>query len=450
MALKMVLKPDGTLKSRWWYGVVEIDGKRKVHNLGVPIKGRRIPSSLRDQGDEAFEASRIRAHTKLEELIQEAQSKKSARTLVEKFYEMQTGDRIATVRVADMPKCWEKMPRRRPANARYMRQCTSTLTKFGTFMRDKYPAATNLIQVTHAMATAFMDAERARGVSGKTWNDGLKLLRAAFKHLQPEVGAFQNPFSRIPLRESVTVFRQPFSPEELRDVLDAAQADPFVRPLLVTAACTAMRRGDCCLLKWNDVNLRAGFIRVKTAKTGVTVEIPIFPLLREELERRSGAQTGFVFPEQADVYQKNPDGITARVRKVFAAAGFKDAAELKKGEKLRGEVRATRVDGLRRASIRDFHSFRVTWVTLALTSGVPLELVQRVTGHQTTNIVLKHYFQPGREAFRSTLQSLMPKVMTNGEKTPKEQAIEILKATSAKAWKKDSKAVLALIEAHML
>jgi hypothetical protein len=47
--------------------------------------------------------------------------------------------------------------------------------------------------------------------------------------------------------------------------------------------------------------------------------------------------------------------------------------------------------------VRDFHSFRVTWVTLALTAGVPLELVQKVTGHKTTDIVLKHYFQPGLE-----------------------------------------------------
>ena len=57
----------------------------------------------------------------------------------------------------------------------------------------------------------------------------------------------------------------------------------------------------------------------------------------------------------------------------------------------------------RDASVRDFHSFRVTWVTIALTGGVPLELVQKVTGHKTTEIVLKHYFQPGKEAFRQAL-----------------------------------------------
>ncbi len=64
--------------------------------------------------------------------------------------------------------------------------------------------------------------------------------------------------------------------------------------------------------------------------------------------------------------------------------------------------------GLRRGSVRDFHSFRVTWVTLALTAGVPLELVQRVTGHKTTDVVLKHYFRPGQEDFRLALEGAMP------------------------------------------
>jgi hypothetical protein len=85
-------------------------------------------------------------------------------------------------------------------------------------------------------------------------------------------------------------------------------------------------------------------------------------------------------------------------------------AEAVKGD---GSVlRAERTKGLRRASVRDFHSLRVTWGTLALTAGVPLELVQRVTGHKTTDVVLKHYFRPGQEDFRLALEGAMPKLLT--------------------------------------
>jgi hypothetical protein len=105
-----------------------------------------------------------------------------------------------------------------------------------------------------------------------------------------------------------------------------------------------------------------------------------------------------------------------------------------------------REDGKRRASLRDFHSFRVTWVTLALTAGVPLELVQKVTGHKTTDIVLKHYFQPGREAFRQALQSAMPKLLTNGQRSPKEEMREILEAMTAKTWKRDRLKLMELLK----
>ena len=87
----------------------------------------------------------------------------------------------------------------------------------------------------------------------------------------------------------------------------------------------------------------------------------------------------------------------------------------------------------------------MTWVTLALTAGVPLELVQKVTGHRTTDIVLKHYFQPGREEFRRALQTAMPKLLTNGQKTPKEEMLSILDQTAAKTWQKDAKRLRELV-----
>ena len=142
--------------------------------------------------------------------------------------------------------------------------------------------------------------------------------------------------------------------------------------------------------------------------------------------------------------------------------GRSAAALLKKSPEL---LLAKREHGLRRASVRDFHSLRVTWVTLALTAGVPLELVQKVTGHKTTDIVLKHYFQPGREAFRSALNAAMPKLLMAGSgggasvtkgglETVKPdlesrivEARKILASMTAKSWKQDKARVLEMLKA---
>ncbi len=41
-----------------------------------------------------------------------------------------------------------------------------------------------------------------------------------------------------------------------------------------------------------------------------------------------------------------------------------------------------------------------------------MELVRRVTGHATVDIVLRHYFRPGREQFRDALAEKLPDVLT--------------------------------------
>jgi hypothetical protein len=111
----------------------------------------------------------------------------------------------------------------------------------------------------------------------------------------------------------------------------------------------------------------------------------------------------------------NPDHLTDRVRRVMRAAGFFNPKDNEAESPSRGAVQQEREHGLRKASLRDFHSLRVTWVTVALTAGVPLEIVQKVTGHRTTAIVLKHYFQPGREEFRRTLAGRLPALL--GDRT---------------------------------
>jgi integrase len=371
-----------------------------------------------------------------------------------------------------------------------------------------------------------MDSELERGLTPKTWNDTLKLLRATFKHLHPHLGDGSNPFHGLITKAAETINREPFSVEQMQRILAVCADDDFIRPVIVTGMCTAMRRGDCCLLRWAEVDGKAGFLSVKTAKTGETVDIPIFPLLQEELTKAKAAcgDSPYCFPEAAAMYQSNPDGITWRVKQVLAKAltsngpvvsgsKLEDRGELlRRGREyieslgnlkravrmrevferymegktldevmvltnssrgavsmslneiergigcalIRGKPRGSEVQslqrerehGTRRASTHDFHSFRVTWITLALAAGVPLELVQRVTGHRTTAVVLKHYFRPGREDFRAVLAQAMPKMLGHGStKSTKQQMKELLQRMTVRTWSADRKRLLELIEA---
>lgn len=554
MHLEMRLDRKGLDVRRIWYGRFIVNGKKECVNLGVKLTGTPPKSlKLQDEGDTEFERSKAAAYERLKQVAAEAQSTRNANRLLERMYEMKTGVEVRTTMLEDLESEWVKLPRRRPLAEKYEQEGRSILGRFVSFVKERNRRAVDLGHVDETATAAFMEAETKRGVSARTWNGALKLLRTTFRHLLPS--GSPDPFAKLVTREEETVFRKPFTPVELRAILDEAKDDDLIRPILVTGMCTAMRRGDCCRLQWKDVDLDRGFVTVKTAKTGGTVSIPIFGLFREELvkaaekrephgraravgAKRNGNGSAFVFPGAAAMYGENPYGITGRVKKVLWAALSKLAkaeaaargeqveeepalpevaveelrqrgeaylASLPAGERresmgkvfgeyiggasvatvaksvgvsqstvslylneIEGQIkckvvrrtggvaeavkgdksllRVERANGLRRASVRDFHSLRVTWVTLALTAGVPLELVQRVTGHKTTDVVLKHYFRPGQEDFRQALEGAMPKLLTMGsgearaalakaaievsavpaEKTPKQEMRELL------------------------
>ena len=82
---------------------------------------------------------------------------------------------------------------------------------------------------------------------------------------------------------------------------------------------------------------------------------------------------------------------------------------------------------------------------MALTAGVPMELVRRVTGHSTVNIVLKHYFHPGREDFREALETALPEMMT-GRTTKKKSHTTRLQELIAQAGSMKKKELVRKIE----
>jgi integrase len=429
---------------------------------------------------------------------------------------------VASLPLNGLAAAWRAIPRRRQIMSKsHVAACEAVIARFIDYLALHSPEASEMADVTHEMAQAFMAAERARGVAGRTYNVTLSLLKGCFRHLRRQAGIIDNPFEEIVGIEEDTVHRIPFTPEDLRAILDVVKDDSFCRPLIVTGICTAMRRGDVCLLRWSSVDFKGGFITVATSKTGATVSIPLFPLLREELGKRPRVGE-YCFPEQAALYKSKPDALTVTLRRAFEAAGFgdtepcpevgtkkgkrnADATPLSDAEMLQAgrdrlvactgftrKVRANmstifehymsggtlesarkelglskggaseyiaRIErtigfpivrsrrprrtvpvrapsgahrqGLMRVNQRGFHAFRATWVTLALTAGVPVDLVRKVTGHTVTETVLTHYFQPGREDFRRAIQEAMPSLLT-GVSSQHVQAGDDLTSLAAK------------------
>ncbi|MFA7257205.1 MAG: tyrosine-type recombinase/integrase [Kiritimatiellales bacterium] len=414
MGLEITRRKDGSIRSKWWYGNFTAEGKRHYINLGIEIEGS-IPQSLKEVGNVPFERSRMRAQLKLDELKAEASSRKSASHHLQELYEIKAGEDVRQVNLKDIEKVWRNLPQRRKRAVLWEKNQCATLKKFREFIEQEYPLAKTLAQVTPRIAEHWLRHLEETGYAAATYNDKLHLLKSLFEKVGIHGGIITNPFAGCPTKIKTTVHHQPFSQKELNDILK--HADNIMRPIFVIGMCTAMRQGDCCRLKWEDVDLLEGFITVTTSKTGETAEIPLFPILREEIERQP-RRSEYVFPEAAALYGKKNFGMSWRVKQVLKAAGI--------------ETKQVCADRLQDATIKGFHSLRTTWITMALSAGVPMELVRRVTGHSTVEVVLKHYFRPGREAFRTALETAMPKMLTGGagERPDPHKAVEKLAQTA--------------------
>lgn len=542
MPLELRKRKDGTLRPTFYGRYMDKNGRQKCINLGVSIRGSP-PVSLHSAGDKRFEDSRADAEAKLKEYMQEGKTARHQRYWAEKVYELKSGGELSSTPLDKFPEeAWTAIGHRKHlVSDSHRGYVLDVLTRFTRFVQAVFPKVKETAAVRGQHVRAFMKAEDERKVSVRTWNGVLGVLKSAFRHLEPNADAYTGYLMNAGGRSTETVHREPFTPEEIKAILDVAQKDALMRPLLVTALCTALRRGDCAQLKWSSVNLVDGFITVKTSKTGEKVEIPILPLLRDEISGKAQGEGEYVFPKAAALYKANPDGLNWRLRAILAKAGFVDAdtaaraerekkhppkaplpalpaeevrcrglawiegAEMTEGKRkrlrtvfsrymdgvsmpalaqelgiskgtisgqvgeiedalgvavvrrqeptplpavIRGVTQAENGDSqrMRRACRKGWHSFRTTFITLALSAGMPMEIVRRVTGHTTVDVVLKSYFRPGREQYRKAMLKAMPKLLTTGSKTPLEEAREIVESMTAKTLKADRAKLLALLD----
>ena len=521
MKLKLKVQRDGSLRPRW-YGAWVTDGRYRETSLcrwrGKPPASFRV----RDEGDKTFEESRQRALAELREIVEGDRSESDRASLAARVHRARYGTKVRRVKIAELYEAWKVMPRKRRPTSGHEAVCKGVFGRFSSYMAETAPNVAETGALTAAHLRGFMESEDRRGVSARTWNGVLSILRGTLARVDPNSSGFMEYLRDMPARDFATIHRRPFDEDELGRIFDVAQSDPLLHGMIVTAACTAMRRGDVAKLRWQEVDLEAGFITVKTSKTGETVDCPIFPQLRRVLENQK--QRGpYVFPEAAKIYAACPQTLDVRLRRILERAGFvrqprnpemeaarypsappeeiaNRAAEAMPGagwgpkrqrtaaevlsRHLKGETgiaiaKATgtsrggvsahlhaienliglavvsparedapkgpamlaevppEVQRAKRGSLVGWHGFRVTFCTMALANGVPLELVQRITGHRTAEIVLKHYFRPNRKQLSDAMGDRMPHALLGdlGPSKPESSLRDRLKKMDSRNWR---------------
>jgi integrase len=150
------------------------------------------------------------------------------------------------------------------------------------------------------------------------------------------------------------------SKQECQELINSC--DAHLKPIVITALNTGMRKSEILNLKWDNVDLKHGFILLDMTKNGERREIPINDTLESTLHgitRRIDVPHVFFDPATGNHYQN--------VKRSFKTA-------------------------LRRAKIHDFrfHNLRHTFASHLVMAGVDITTVKELLGHKTLTMTLRY------------------------------------------------------------
>lgn len=192
--------------------------------------------------------------------------------------------------------------------------------------------------------------------------------------------------------------REPYRPR----VMDAAQVRSYLRALWgheceAVAICSVtlgLRRGEACGLRWEDIDLRTGEVRVrrsrqtvrgrevvenpKTERSARSCWLPRFAVRRLRSLRRGRSGWLCDLP---------PDAVARRIRSACRRAG---------------------------AAWASMTNCRHTWATLAVEAGVGIETVALMLGHTDISTAYEHYIVPRARICRDAQREVERLVMAAG------------------------------------
>lgn len=391
------------IRGNEFWGEFSFKGERLRMGLGVPVCGQP-PPNLKLPGDPAFERSRARALAAFETTKAEYSDPKRAADRLERIHTLVTGHTIKSIKPADLFTVWKNARRKKSKlSDGHAENVQATLTNFLNFLGQAHPKLDDSRAVTGSIASEFMATEEQRGLSNKTYDNALITMRAVFNAAGVAGDFTHNPFRGIPKKDDQGVHRRPYDQETLKLILAGAGENEIVGPIVITAICTGMRREDCVRLKWNVVNLKAGEILMNAGKTDSPLFLPILAPLREVLEKIP-QKTEHCFPEAVALFDKNPDKLNDGLKKILRSAGLREHEIEVKGPRLR------------RPSVEGFHRFKTSFVSMALDSGVPMPMLQKLVGNEVVDLVMATYYQPGKDAVKDTISAKFPTFLTGAPK----------------------------------
>lgn len=274
--------------------------------------------------------------------------------------------------VRDAWGAYVRSPRRGDAGLERLKAIRSDWEKFCAFCGENRP----LRRVSSEDVRGFVESCAKDGYLPSTQVKMFSIVRQVLRVLVKEGCIESDPSEDVASPRGSRSSRQELSDEEIGLLL--ANAEGWLRTVVVLGIYTGMRLGDCCTLLWSEVDLSAGVITRVPRKTshssGRVIRVGICPSLAKELEALPSRE-GYVDEEAAAMYNRRCADVSAYVGRLFRRCGMDTCAD---------------TGGIRRVPVKGFHSLRHTWISHQLEQGTPTAVVQMAVGHVSPDMTARY------------------------------------------------------------
>ena len=175
----------------------------------------------------------------------------------------------------------------------------------------------------------------------------------------------------------------PLTLEEVQALLRAAQGSE--RTLVTVLIFAGLRPGEALGLRWDDIDFREGFIKVRRHVNRFGVGLP---------KTSSSERDVTMLPPVREALQEQRARSQLRSDLVFVNEGGKRAFDLD-NIRQRNWIRLLRRAGLRH---RPLYQCRHTYATLLLSAGEDMRFVASQMGHTTLAMLIRHYARWSRRS----------------------------------------------------
>lgn len=270
-----------------------------------------------------------------------------------------------------------------------------------------------LPDITPAQISALLLDIQAQGKAHGTVLKVYTILLGLFKMAYLSDNIQRNPMDKVerpkPRKdETKTTEPEAYTVAEVQQIITALEKEPLKwRTMVSVLIDTGIRRGECCALKWENVDFKAGTITIAgnlcyTKKKGVYLDTPknghtrtvyagddTINLLRQLRSEQAGkAISAYIFTQENSPEPMHPQSPTRYLQKLSERCGVPDLHP---------------------------HKLRHTFASVAITSGADVASVSEALGHSDKAVTLRMYTHADQESISKASQIFREAIKKTGQ-----------------------------------